>query len=503
MASTEQPLKNLTVLNVDLEILSKNTDHFFLIVVAILIFFMQCGFAFLEAGSVRTKNTVNILLKNLLDLFFGAISYWAIGWGLAYGPGGNLFCGASQFFCWKMEYEKYPKWLFQFIFAATAATVVSGAIAERTKFTAYFVYSMVITSWIYPPVTHWAWSGEGWLSFAGCTEAQIACSKPDQADQIDSDCQGCPGYFKDFAGSGVVHLLAGGCSLIGCCFMGPRMGRFKDGKPVNIPGHSVPLAGLGGFILVFGFLAFNGGSQASISEEGDGGIVALAIVNTILGGSAGGISVLLLTKFKWIVKNFLLRQHAERGKWSFLLTLNGCLAGMVSICAGANVYEPWAALLVGAGAGGVYAGVHSLMIRCHLDDPLDAVAVHAGGGMWGLLCVPFFMSANLNIGERGILFDGDTSHPWTVLGIHCIGIIAILFWSMFWSTLLFGGLKIGNQLRVSEDIERKGMDQAEHGEKAYPRVPCLDGPSLETCAEEQLELGNHETQLKESGANGK
>merc|ERR1719499_2857575 len=417
----------------DIEVVKFESDQFFLVVIAIIIFFMQCGFAFLEAGAVRTKNTVNILIKNMLDAFIGGVSYWAIGWGLAYGEGGNPFCGGSQFFNFQLPYGLYPKWFFQFVFAATAATIVSGAIAERCQFFAYFMYSIIITGWVYPPVSHWAWDGAGWLAQTG--------------------------YYKDFAGSGVVHLLGATCAIVGCYFIRPRRGRFsKKGEPIDMPGHSVPLAGLGGFILIFGFLAFNGGSQTTISNPGDGGVVALAIVNTILGASTGGMSVLFLTKFVW----------NKTGKWSFLMTLNGALAGMVSLCAGCNVYEPWAALVVGAGGGFCFLAVHTLMLKFKLDDPLDAVAVHGGGGLWGLLMVPFFMSANRAIGERGIFFDGHTSFPWTVLGVHIAAAIAILAWSIFWSTLLFGALKYTKMLRVSTEMEFKGMDLVKHGEAAYP-----------------------------------
>merc|ERR1719350_2580119 len=155
----EDTITLLDKTNQNVEDMVKNNDQFFLIVIAIIIFFMQCGFAFLEAGSVRSKNTVNILIKNMLDAFIGATSYWAIGWGLAYGEGGNLFCGGSEYFNYSMDYEKYPKWFFQFVFAATAATIVSGSIAERCQFGAYFLYSIIITDWVYPPVSHWAWSG--------------------------------------------------------------------------------------------------------------------------------------------------------------------------------------------------------------------------------------------------------------------------------------------------------------------------------------------------------
>merc|ERR1712233_106795 len=273
-----------------------------------------------------------------------------------------------------MEYEDYPKWFFQYVFAATAATIVSGAIAERCQFAAYFLYSIIITGWVYPVVSHWAWSGDGWLSVLGCTAEELEMNS----------CNSGRGYYMDYAGSGVVHLLGAGCSLTGCYFMGPRRGRFnKRGEPLEMPGHSIPLAGLGGFILIFGFLAFNGGSQST-------------------------------------------------------------------------------------GAAFVYLCIHTLMIRAKLDDPLDAVAVHGGGGLWGLLCVPFFMSAGLKEDERGIIFDGHLAHPWTVLGVQMAAIAAILAWSIFWSSIIFGSMKLIKMLRVSTEVEFKGMDIVKHGESAYP-----------------------------------
>ena len=270
----------------------------------------------------------------------------------------------------------------------------------------------------------------------------------------------------DFAGSGVVHLLGACCSLVGCYFLGPRLHRFtKDGKPIDMAGHSIPLIGLGGFILLFGFLAFNGGSQGSISQPGDGDMVALAIVNTILGASTGGLMVLFINKFTFKL-------------WSFTLTLNGSLAGMVALCAGCNVYEPWAALIVGALGGLGFQLIHSVMLSLQLDDPLDAVAVHGAGGLIGLLSVPWFMYTGLEAGSRGVFWDGHLAHPWLVLAHQIAGALAIVSWAIFWSTLVFGLMHVCKVLRVSSSVEMNGMDVLKHGEAAYPANAWLD---VSTC----------------------
>jgi len=420
-----------TTLSIDdkFAILNANVDAFFLIVMGCIVFLMQCGFAFLEAGSVRSKNTVNILIKNMLDAFIGGVSYWAIGWALAYGENGNPFCGGSFFFSYQMPLSMFPSWFFQFVFAATAATIVSGAVAERCQFFAYFMYSIIITGWVYPVVTHWAWDGAGWLNMLG---------------------------YHDFAGSGVVHLLGATCALFGCLLIKPRMGRFtKDGKPIEMQGHSVPFAALGGFILLFGFLAFNGGSQLAISGQNEDGVkdtdvVGLAIVNTIIGGCGGGLVVLFTNKMQ------------KDGKWSYLLTLNGALTGMVAQCAGCDVFMPWAALIVGIIGGLAFTLVHNVMLKCRLDDPLDAVAVHGGGGVVGVLMEPFFA-----FGE-GIFWVGGTAEPWKQLGVNLAGILAIFAWSAFWSILIFGSLSYFKLLRIDRDCEFRGCDMVKHGEPAYP-----------------------------------
>jgi len=406
---------------IDLEVLVANVDNFFLIVMGCIVFLMQCGFAFLEAGCVRSKNTVNILIKNMLDAFIAGVSYWAIGYALAYGDPGNVFCGEYYFFSYGMEKSQWPFWFFQYVFAATAATIVSGSVAERCHFIGYFVYSSIITGWVYPIVTHWAWTEAGWLSKLG---------------------------YSDFAGSGVVHLLGATCALVGCVMIGSRRGRFtKDGKPIDMAGHSVPFAALGGFILLFGFLAFNGGSQLAITNKGDAEVVGLAIVNTIMGGCSGGLTVLFSIKLIF------------GRKWSYLMTLNGALTGMVAQCAGCNLFEPWAALIVGVFGGIAFIAVHEAMLKMRLDDPLDAVAVHGGGGLVGVIAQPFFAFG------KGIFW---TSAGWQGLGVNIAGLLAIFAWSGFWSMVIFGGLKVLNILRIDRDTEFRGNDTVKHGEAAYP-----------------------------------
>jgi len=411
-------------------VMKANLDNFFIIVMGVIVFLMQAGFAFLEAGAVRSKNTVNILIKNMLDALIGGVSYWAIGWALAYGDDdGSGFLGSTQFFAHNMPLDQFPSWFFQFVFAATAATIVSGAIAERCTFTAYFCYSIIITGWMYPPVTHWGWHGDGWLAARG---------------------------YQDFAGSGIVHCLGGVCAGVGCYFMKPRFGRFtKDGRLIDMPGHSVPLAGLGGFILLFGFLAFNGGSQLTISNKGDAAAVGLVIVNTIIGGCAGGLVALFIQRF-------------TTGKWSYLVTLNGALTGMVAQCAGCNVFPIWAALIIGAAGGAVFHGAHWLEVKMRMDDPLDAVPVHFGGGVLGVICAPIFKMKTGEGDFEGIALAAIEPN-WEALGWNIAGLLAIILWALVWSVLMFGGLSMIKKLRIDRETEFKGNDLIKHGEAAYPR----------------------------------
>lgn len=431
--STESPT---TVSQIDT--IASNLDQFFLIVMGCLIFFMQAGFAFLEAGSVRSKNTTNILIKNVLDVFLGAIAYWLFGYAFAFGADGNGFIGHEYFALAYLPSGTFSHWFFHFVFAATAATIVSGAMAERTEFKAYLVYSVFLTGFLYPIVTHWAWDVNGWL-YKGVTYDEGAIT------------------YQDFAGSGVVHALGGTVALVGAAIVGPRIGRFVNGEPQLLSGHTVPQAALGGFILFFGFLAFNGGSQAAIASAGDADTVALAIVNTVIGGAAGAITAMIIKRLGYADKY-----------WSLLFTINGGLTGMVALCAGCNVVHPYAAFVIGVIAGIAYVAWSTLVVKLKIDDPLDAVAVHLGGGIWGVLSAPIFNK------DSGILYDGGLL-SFRGFGWNLLGVIVIMIWSGSLAFILFLAMNLIGVLRVDKDIELKGLDIPKHGEPAYPLDSYGDG----------------------------
>ncbi|KAK6973707.1 ammonium transporter Amt1, partial [Biomphalaria glabrata] len=397
---------------------------------------MQCGFAFLEAGSVRSKNTSNILIKNLLDPFISGIAYWTVGFGFAFGEG-NGFIGWRHFATSELPDSKLALFFFEFVFAATASSIVSGAVAERCEFVAYVIYSTVLAGFIYPVVTHWVWTPEGWLT-QGLTYEINGVNET-------------IGY-HDFAGSGVVHVVGGTASFFAALFLGPRIGRFhkETGTVIRIRGHSVPLAALGGFILIFGFMAFNGGSNMTVSKPGDGAIISLAVVNSVLSGSSAAFTTLAIHKVG------IMGQH-----WSLLNTLNGALAGMVAICAGCDTYRPWGAIIVGTIAAVSFNITSYLMIKLKIDDPVDAVAVHFGGGSWGVIAVAFLKY------DTGILMSWDRRSG-LLLAWQLVGYCSIALWAGGISLIMFGCLKLAGILRVPKEVEMKGLDISGHNEPAYP-----------------------------------
>ncbi|XP_063223199.1 putative ammonium transporter 1 [Bacillus rossius redtenbacheri] len=407
----------------ELHELKTNIDAVFLLSNGIVVSLMQCGFACLEAGSVRSKNATNIIMKNVFDMLIGAVAYWLVGYAIAYGDG-NAVLGLTHWAGAGLRPHMMAHWFFQFVFAATAATIMSGAVAERCNYVAYIAYSAVVSGLVYPMVSHWVWSPQGWLLQLG---------------------------YKDFAGSGAVHLLGGTCSLVAAVFLGPRIGRF-DGKlgPELFLGHSTPLVGVGGLLLFSGFLAFNGGSLGSMAGRGDGGVISTVVANTVMGGSGGGLLVLAGSRLG------LFGDPA----WSFAITLNAALAGMVSVCGAPDEMALWSSLVTGMTAGCVYVFLHYLVARCRIDDPLDAVAVHLGGGLCGVVAVSVFS-------RRGLL-HGASSASTMLFVYQLVGALAIVLWSAVSCCLLFWALRALNLLRVSREQELEGLDIAMHGEIAYP-----------------------------------
>ncbi|MBN1303407.1 MAG: ammonium transporter [Anaerolineales bacterium] len=396
----------------------RGVDTLWVIVAACLVFFMQAGFALVEAGFTRSKNTVNILFKNVMDFVFASLGFWAIGYAFMFGADGAGFIGTSDFFLSASGAgEGLPVlafWFFQLVFAGTAATIVSGAMAERTRFVSYLAYSFFITAIIYPIAGHWIWGG-GWLANLG---------------------------FLDFAGSTVVHSIGGWLALIGAIFLGPRIGRFgKNGK--TIPGHSVTFATLGVFILWLGWFGFNPGSQLAISGE-NADAVALVAANTNLAAAAGAVSALILA---WILF----------GKPDIGYTLNGILAGLVAITAPCAFVTPVLSVLIGL-VGGVLVVLGMVWLeKLQIDDPVGAVPVHLMNGIWGTLAVGLFA------GDGGFFTTGGT----TLLVAQLIGIGAVAAWCIGTGVILFGAIKTLTGLRVSEEEEIQGLDFTEHGADAY------------------------------------
>jgi len=417
-----------------------------------LVMFMQAGFAMVETGLTRAKNAVNIMMKNLMDFSLGALAYWAVGFALMFGTSTGitaLIFGASGFFLGGEAYDvsTMELWFFQMVFAATAATIVSGAMAERTKFSTYCIYSVVISALIYPIYGHWIWGG-GWLNAA---DFMVTLGG---------------GYGAlDFAGSGVVHALGGFVALAGAMIVGPRLGKYrKDGTPVAIPGHSMTLALLGVFILWFGWFGFNPGSTLAATELR----ISVIAVNTCLAGAAGAVVVMLLTWWRY-------------GKPDASMTGNGVLAGLVAITAGCAWVSPYAAVLIGVIAGIiVYLGVWFLDWKLHIDDPVGAIAVHGMNGIWGLLALGIFADGTYGVyTTEGPMVTGLLFGNPGFLGAQAISAIVVFLWAFGLGYILFRILKATIGVRVTEAEELEGLDLGEHGVSAYPNFvmtePAIDG----------------------------
>jgi len=403
------------------------TTMIWLVMSAALVFFMQAGFAMVEVGLTRPKNSANILMKNLMDFSVGAAAFFLVGWGLMYGADQSGIFGGSEFALSGVDpadwANKMRDWFFQVVFAATAATIVSGAVAERIKFSSYLIYSVFISAVVYPVSGHWIWGG-GWLSGLN---------------------------FHDFAGSTVVHSVGGWAALVGAIFLGPRIGKYvkTNGKITSkaIPGHNLPLAALGVFILWFGWYGFNAGSTLN----GNDSMIAHIAVTTTLGASLGAVGAMITS---WILFK----------KPDISMSMNGALAGLVAITAPCFVVDPIPAMIIGLIAGIlVVFSVEFIDKVLHIDDPVGAVSVHAVNGVWGTLAVGLFAVPGRIDGVNGLFYTGD----WHSLGIQALGVISVFAWVVVTMGIIFGVLKATKGLRVSEKEERQGLDINEHGADAY------------------------------------
>ncbi len=410
--------------DMSIEDLAVATIVLYLMVATVLVFIMHAGFAMLEAGMTRTKNAANIIGKNLMTISLGILVYYAIGWGVMYGESVAGLFGADGFFLSTGAYDTAETgytleidFAFQAMFAATAATIVSGAVAERMKFGAYVAVAVVMTGLIYPVVGAWTWGG-GWVDALG---------------------------FADFAGSTIVHMTGGVAALVGAAFLGPRIGKFdpKTGKARAIPGHSMPMAALGTLLLFFGWFGFNGGSVLAL----DGELIGIVIVTTALAGGAGGTAAGIYTRL-------------VNGKWDVAMMANGILAGLVGITAGADSVSNEMAVLVGLLAGVLVALSVSAIDSMKIDDPVGAVSVHGTCGILGTLWV------GLAATDGGLFFGGGAE----LLLAQVIGIVGVAAWVGISSAILFGVLKAMGQLRVSEEEEIEGLDVHEHGVAGYPEL---------------------------------
>ena len=405
---------------------NENIFGIWFLIGAALVFWMQAGFAMVEAGFTRAKSAGNIIMKNLMDFCIGTVMFILIGFSFLLGedflgfigkPGFDLLTAYSDF--------NFSSFVFNLVFCATTATIVSGAMAERTKFLSYCIYSAVISAIIYPIEAHWIWGG-GWLAQQG---------------------------FHDFAGSCAIHMVGGICALIGAKILGPRIGKFskRTGKPHAIPGHNLPLGALGVFILWFGWYGFNGAAATSLAD-----LASIFLTTTV----APPIATVVCMVFTWL----------KYGKPDVSMCLNASLAGLVAITAACDVTDCLGAAVIGFVAGLlVVFGVWLLDYKLHIDDPVGAVAVHMMNGLWGTFAVGLFATSSAPgyaialdggaIKEEGLLYGGG----FTQLGLQCMGILGVAAWAAITITITFFVIKATVGLRVTPEEELQGLDMQEHG----------------------------------------
>ena len=405
-------------------------DYVWVLMCSFLVFLMQAGFAMLEGGFCRAKNTANLMLKNLMDFAMTSLSFMVMGFALMFGADKAGVIGTTGWFLTGEAYDvgTYLLFIFQVVFAATAATIVAGAVAERMKWRAYFLYSIVIGAIIYPIYGHWVWGG-GWLSVLPLGAGHI-----------------------DFAGSGVVHTIGGVVGLAGAIVLGPRFGKYVNGKPRAIPGHNLALAALGCFILWFGWFGFNSGSTLSAHDLR----ISVIAVNTNLAAAAAAFAAMLFT---WI----------RSKKPDVGMALNGAIAGLVAITAPCAFVEAWAAVVIGLVAGVLVVLSVYFFDKIGVDDPVGAVSVHGTCGVWGLLCVGLFADGAYG-GVIGLFYGGG----WGQLAAQAIGAVVCIAWAFILGYALFKIMDKVMGIRVSPQEELAGLDISEHGTKAYSEFPYVE-----------------------------
>jgi ammonium transporter, Amt family len=413
------------------------------VLAAVLVMFMQAGFAFLEAGLTRMKNVGHVAAKNVLIFALASIVYYLVGFGMAFGDGGNGFVGGAGFapstdeliqigkapFSWFGEIPAAAGYLFEVVFAGVALAIVWGAMAERTKLWVYFAFGIVFTL-IYSLVSHWIWSPDGWLFSRG---------------------------MQDFAGSTVVHYQGALAGLAGAILLGPRLGRFAaDGRPTAIPGHNMAFTTLGVIILWFGWFGFNAGSTLSV-QFGGLGFFAYIALNTNLAAAAGVVGAVVTSCA--VVK-----------KPDLSMMLNGAIAALVAITAGCAFVEPWAALVIGLGAGAIVVHGSRLVERAGIDDPVGALAAHGMAGVWGTLALGFLtvpsLAERLGTGRGGLLYTGSAVQ----LGTQALGLIAVGVFTFGASFLTLWAMKATFGIRTDAEAEAAGLDLSEHGMWGYPEL---------------------------------
>ena len=399
---------------------ASSLDTVWVLLASMLVFLMQLGFSLVESGFARSKNTANILMKNLLDFSVGSILFWILGFGLMFGPDIAGLIGKPDimgYAGWEGGIPREAFLVFQTMFCATAATIVSGAVAERTKFHAYLCYCILISAIVYPVSGHWTWGG-GWLADLG---------------------------FHDFAGSAVVHSVGGWIACVAAAMVGPRIGKYRKGKVYAIPGHSLTIACMGVFLLWLGWFGFNPGSQLGATGFENSTVISSVFLTTNLAAAAGGLAALFTAWCKY-------------GKPTLSLTLNGVLAGLVGVTAGCDLVSPAGAIIMGAICGVVMVFAVSFIDHAiKIDDPVGAIAVHGVCGTLGTIMVGLFAV------EDGLFYGGGASF----LGIQVLGALTTAAWAVVMGLIIFWIIRKTIGLRVDRRVEEEGLDVYEHGETAY------------------------------------